>query len=994
MNEGHWKRRINQGLSKIQRLLLNWGWLQSFRFALVGFLIAISLHTGIAVALDDTHDRKAENQGQSVEIISQSPQSSTIPPAQLVQQAEDRYRAGQLADAIALWQQAAARYETSGDRLNQGLVFSFLAIAFNDLGQQTQAEGKIKQAISLLTAQNSAANSETASVLAQVLTIQGELQLTHGQASVAFETWQGAIAAYGKAGDITGILGSQINQARALQAEGLYKRAANLLTQVEQSLQNQPDSRLKVTELRNLGKLLRLVGNLAQSRTILEQSLAIAKKLQDDTPQSASERSGILLSLGNTTLAQGDTDTARDFYQKAMVIAPSLTAKTQIQLAQLSLLIDSDRPAEAQGLFTQIQSQLAHLPPGRLAVYARINLARSLIKLATDDKTDETDKHFRLSTKRQGEGGREQGEMTPDSCRGAERKMFLRPPLLLSGSRKEREANATDGDSTPSELSPLLPAPCSPASSSTSNPSASSTPKFVAQWLKTSAEELAIAIQQIRSSGDSRAESYALGALGSLYETTHQWNDAKTLTQQALSLAQSIDAPDIAYQWQWQLGRIFCQGKQPCPSIGNLHNATIAYAEALKLLQSLRSELVAVNQDVQFSFRESVEPVYRQFVELLLQSDGDAPSQENLKQARETIEALQLAELDNFFREACTARPVKIDQIDPHGAVIYPMILPSQLAVILALPNQPLRYYKTPVLQVEVERILTQMRQSLRPTAFVEDWLPSAQQVYNLLLRPLAAELATSEIKTLVFVPDGLLRSLPMAALHDGQQYLIEKYSIALTPGLQLLQTQPLDRQRFQVLLAGLTQARGGFAALPNVAVEIAQVKSEIPAQVLLDQSFTNGSFEKTIDSQPSRIVHLATHGEFSSNADKTFILTWDGRINVRQLDRLLRSREGKLKPIELLVLSACQTATGDRRAALGMAGVAVRSGARSTIASLWSVGDRSTASLMIEFYRQLGKPGVTKAEALRRAQITLLHQDNYTSPYYWAPFVLLGNWL
>ncbi|MFN6488297.1 MULTISPECIES: CHAT domain-containing protein [unclassified Nostoc] len=886
----------------------------------------MSLHAGITVALDDTHDRKVENQGQSVEIISQSPQSYTIPPAQLVQQAEDRYRAGQLSDAIALWQQAAARYETSGDRLNQGLVFSFLAIAFNDLGQQTQAQGKIKQAISLLTAQNSAANSETASVLAQVLTIQGELQLTQGRASEAFETWQAAIAAYRKAGDITGILGSQINQARALQAEGLYKGAANLLTQVEQSLQNQPDSHLKVTELRNLGKLLRLVGNLAQSRTVLEQSLAIAKKLPDDTPQSASEQSGILLSLGNTTRAQGNTDTALDFYQKAIVIAPSLTAKTQIQLAQLSLLIDSDQSAEAQRLFTQIQSQLAYLPPGRLAAYTRINLARSLIKLATDYKTDETDKHFRLST---------------------------------------------------------------------SNPSTSSTPKSVAQWLKTSAQELAIAIQQIRSSGDSRAESYALGTLGSLYETTHQWNDAKTLTQQALSLAQSIDAPDIAYQWQWQLGRIFCQGKQPCPSIGNLHNATIAYAEAVKLLQSLRSDLVAVNQDVQFSFRESVEPVYRQLVELLLQSDGDAPSQENLKQARETIEALQLAELDNFFREACTnAHPVKIDQIDPHAAVIYPIILPSQLAVILALPNQPLQYYKTPLPQLEVERILTQMRQSLRPTAFVEDWLPSAQQVYNLLLRQFAAELATSEIKTLVFVPDGLLRSLPMAALHDGQQYLIEKYSIVLTPGLELLQTQPLERQRFQGLLAGLTQARGGFAALPNVAVEIDQIKSEIPAQVLLDQSFTNGSFEKTIDSKSSPIVHLATHGEFSSNADNTFILSWDGRINVRQLDRLLRSREGKLNPIELLVLSACQTATGDRRAALGMAGVAVRSGARSTIASLWSVGDRSTASLMIEFYRQLRKPEVTKAEALRRAQITLLHQDDYTSPYYWAPFVLLGNWL
>lgn len=905
--KGHWPRRVNQKLSNMQCFLSDRGWPQSFRLAMVGFFIALSLHAGIVVAFDNTL-RKVVNQGQSVEVASQSPQPSITSPTQLVQQAEDRYQAGQLLEAIALWQQAVDHNEKVGDRLNQALVLSFLATAFNDLGQQTQAQGAIEQAVSLLNTQNSVANPEGASVLAQVLTTQGELLFSRSRASEAFETWQAAEAAYRKAGDPIGMLGSQINQARALQANGLYKRAAEQLMQVKQSLQNQPDSRLKVTGLRNLGKLLRLVGNLTQSRAVLEQSLAIAEKLPEKT--TASDISGILLSLGNTIRAQGDTNIALAFYQKAIVTAPSLIARTQIQLAQLSLLVDSNRPAEAQRLLTQIQSQLAQLPSSRLTSYARIDLAQSLVKLA------------------RWEGG-------------------------------------GNGRGLPFE------------------------------WLKTSAQELAIAIQQIRASGDTRAESYALGTLGSLYEISHQWNDAKTLTQQALSLAQSIDAPDIAYQWQWQLGRIFCQSQQPCPLTGNLHNATLAYSSAVKILQSLRSDLAAINSDVQFSFRESVEPVYRQFVELLLQSDSDLPSQDNLKQARETIEALQLAELDNFFREACTtATPVKIDQIDSHAAVIYPIILPSQLAVILALPSQPLRYHKTPLSQADVENILTQMRQSFRPTAFAEDWLPNAQRVYDLLLRPIAAELAASEIKTLVFVPDGLLRSLPMAALHDGQQYLVEKYSIVLTPGLQLLQTQPLERQQLQGLLAGLTQARGGFAALPNVAVEIDQVKSEIPAQVLLDQSFTNRSFEKMIVSKPSPIVHLATHGRFSSNAENTFILTWDGRINVKQLDQLLRARESNLSPIELLVLSACQTATGDKRAALGMAGVAVRSGARSTIASLWSVSDRSTASLMIEFYRELGQPGITKAEALRHAQVTLLHQDDYISPYYWAPFVLLGNWL
>jgi CHAT domain-containing protein len=910
MNEERRNRRIYQRQSGLQRLFLAGGRLRYFLWALIGLVLVISLDIGMAVAASRTNH--GEPAGRSPEVTSlQAPATSST--AQLVQQAEDHYQTGQLSAAIALWQQAARRYEHEGDRANQALVLSFLAAAFEDLEQWTQANEAINQASALLAAQNS--NPDNLQVLAQVLTVQGKLQLAQGKANEALTTWQQAEVTYRKANDSIGILGSQINQARALQSEGLYRRATALLKQVEQSLQSQPDERLKVTGLRNLGKMLRLVGNLAQSRAVLEQSLVLAEKLRDDTPQSIAERSGILLSLGNTTRAQGETDTAQAFYQRAATTAPSLTTNTQIQLLQLSLLVEADRRADAVRLVPEIQSQLAQLPTGHLAAYARINLAQSIIRMRR---------------------------------RGA-------------------------GDAS------------------------------TAQFLSVAAQELATAVQEVRSIGNperlspaaQRTESYALGTLGNLYETTHQWHDAKTLTQQALSLAQSLNAPDIAYHWQWQLGRILCQGAQPCLPIENRLNATTAYAEAVKTLQSLRSDLVAINQDVQFSFRESVEPVYRQFVELLLQSEGDAPAQENLKQAREVIEALQLAELDNFFREACTnARPVKIDQIDPQAAVIYPIILPSQFAVILALPNQPLRYYKTLLPQTDVDRILIQMRQALRPTAFIEDWLPAAQQVYNLLLRPIEADLAASEIKTLVFVPDGLLRSLPMAALHDGQHYLIEKYSVVLTPGLQLLQPQPLKRQRLQGLLAGLTQARGGFAALPNVAVEIDQVNSEISAQVLLDQSFTSRSFEQKIDSTPSPIVHLATHGQFSSNADDTFILVWDGRINVKQLDQLLRSREGNLSPIELLVLSACQTAIGDKRAALGMAGVAVRSGARSTLASLWSVSDRSTAALMIQFYRELGKPGVTKAEALRRAQVALLHQDDYTSPYYWAPFVLLGNWL
>ncbi|WP_407883107.1 CHAT domain-containing protein [Scytonema sp. NUACC26] len=883
---------------------------------MVGLIFAISLHASIAVAVDKTGNWIGANHKKQQEEITSNfvAPSTTASPAQLVEQAEARYQAGQYSEAIALGQQAATIYNRMGDRLNQALVLNFLATAFEDLGQWTQGNEASERAISLLNTQNSDPNPDTSYVLAQVLTVRGKLQLAQGKASDALETWQKAETAYKKANDPSGMLGSQINQARALQAEGLYRQATTLLTQVEQSLQKQPDSRLKVTGLRNLGKVLRLVGNLAKSRTVLEQSLAMAEKLRDKkqvpSNQSASDISGILISLGNTARIQQQTDTALIYYHKAVTTAPSLTAKAQIQLVQLSLLVETNQWADTQKLLPQIQSQLAELPPGRLAAYARINLAQSLVKM-------------------------------------------------------KNKAGVT----------------------------------ISSHLLSTSVQELATAVQQARTLKDPRTESYALGTLGSLYESTHQWDSAKTLTEQALSLAQSVDASDISYQWHWQIGRIFCQGTQQCNSTGNLQNAISAYSEAVQTLQSLRSDLVAVNQDVQFSFRENVEPVYRQLVELLLtppsSHSANEPSQVNLRKAREVIEALQLAELDNYFREACIkANPVQIDQIDPQAAVIYPIILPNKFAVILSLPNQSLRYHQIPLAEVKVEQIFKQMRESLRETAFVEDWLPVAQEVYNLLLRPQKSQIEASGVKTLVFVPDGLLRNLPMATLHDGQQYLVEKYSIVLTPGLQLLGPKPLEAQHSRGLLAGLSQARENFSALPNVAVEINQIEAEIPAMVLLDRSFTNQTFQKRVDGTPVSIVHLATHGQFSSNIDDTFILTWDGRINVKQMNQLLRSKEGKLSPIELLVLSACQTAVGDRRAALGMAGFAVQSGARSTVASLWSVSDLSTASLMIEFYHQLSKPGVTKAEALRRAQVALLHQEDYSSPYYWAPFVLLGNWL
>jgi len=831
---------------------------------------------------------------------SHSEQVSDLPVPLLVQQGRQLYDAGQFVEAARVWQQAAQAYQTQNDGLNQAMVLSNLSLAYQQLGQWSEAKNAIASSLKLLQTEQGDSrqnrSKEQLSTLAQALNTQGSLQFSLGETQLALSTWEQATATYAQVGDQAGVIRSQINQAQALEELGFNRRALDTLTQVNETLQGQPNSLLKVNGLQSLGNVLQEIGDLDQSRQVLEQSLAIAK-----ASQSSPDISAALFSLGNVARSQQDTKAALDFYQQAEGASASPTTRVEAQLNQLSLLLETNQESAAQALSPQIQAQLANLPANRTTVYARINYAQSLTRI-----------------------------------------------------KKSGAAN------TPS-------------------------------WVEI-AQVLATAVQQAKDLGDQRATAYALGNLGGVYEATQQWSIAQNLTQQALLLAETNNAPDIAYRWQWQLGRLL-KAREDIPG------AIAAYTQAVNALQSLRGDLVAINPDVQFSFREGVEPVYRELVALLLQPkggvNGGEPSQENLLQARNVIESLQLAELVNFFGENClSGNPVQIDQIDQRAAVIYPIILNDRLEVILSLPQQPLSHFTTPLSQTQVESTVLELRNALRQE-YSKKFLSVSQQVYDWLIRPIEADLAKSGVQTLVFLLDGSLRNIPMATLHDGKQYIVEKYALALTPGLQLLDPKPLVRQQIKVLTAGITEARQDFSPLPNVELELKEIQAEVPSTVLLNQTFTSSNLQKEIKSSSFPVVHLATHGQFSSKAEDTFILTWDDRINIKQLNNVLKTRDRtESSIIELLVLSACQTAVGDKRAALGLAGMAVRAGARSTLASLWSVNDAATASFMIQFYQNLADSKVTKAEAVRRAQQSLLQNPEYSHPYFWAPFILVGNWL
>lgn len=492
--------------------------------------------------------------------------------------------------------------------------------------------------------------------------------------------------------------------------------------------------------------------------------------------------------------------------------------------------------------------------------------------------------------------------------------------------------------------------------------------------------------EQARFLQDGRAEALSLGELSKVYEHTQQWSDAQGLAQRALALSQRSNAQDILYRWQHQLGRVYHQQGKDAEAIAS-------YTSAFNTLSEVRRDLLATNTDVQYSFRETVEPIYRELVSLLLLPD-DA-SQSSLRQAREVIEALQLAELENYFKSACVDSTTEyIDSLDSKAAVLYPIVLADRVEVVTSLPNLPLRHSRTWQSAEVTNQTIDNLFQYLNPALSNKQRLGFSEQIYDWLIRPVESELSKNNIDTLVFVLDGKFRSIPMAALYDGQQYLLEKYSVALTPGLKLLGPHFQDPKPLQALMLGLSEARDGFSALPGVKAEIEQAATRVNAEVLFNEDFTKQNLANEIDRVPFPILHIATHGQFSSDLEKTFLLAWDQRLTIGDLDDLLRLRRQQAEPIELMVLSACQTAEGDDRATLGLAGMAIRSGARSTLATLWAVNDASTAELMTAFYQALENSDLSKADALRLAQIKVLKDPQFSHPFYWSPFVLIGNWL
>jgi len=370
-----------------------------------------------------------------------------------------------------------------------------------------------------------------------------------------------------------------------------------------------------------------------------------------------------------------------------------------------------------------------------------------------------------------------------------------------------------------------------------------------------------------------------------------------------------------------------------------------------------------------------------------------------LREVRDLRESLKSVQLEDYFQDECvhialsTARPV--DTLADHTAVIYIVPLADRTELLLSLSRGRMKRFRISVSEAQLSSTVRDFR-SLVEKRVTYEFIGPARRLYDWLIGPMEETLRSDAVETMVFVPDGLLGTIPMGALFDGRFFLVERYAIAVAPGLQLLGPKPLQRTTRNVLLAGVSDGVQGYPRLDNVAGELAEVESLLGGTLLFNEEFGSRQLEEAFERNAFSIVHIASHGQFDGDVRQTFLLTHDGRLTLDQLERLIKPSQFRGQPVELLTLSACQTAAGDERAALGLAGVALKAGARSALATLWSVNDEATALLISGFYRNLnaGGPAVSKAGALRRAQRALMADPRYDHPAFWSPYVIIGNWL
>ncbi|WP_341530455.1 CHAT domain-containing protein [Nostoc sp. UHCC 0302] len=861
--------------------------------------------------------------------------AQSITLAQSVQQGLELYQAGNIQGAIKSWQTALSNQQRGSDDAENISIRTYLARAYQQVGQIAEAIAQLKQVIAYYRQTNEPIK------VGRMLTEQAQLYSSLGQQRRA----------------VSILCGQKQSNAACSQDSAI------------EIARNHSDQLGEIAAWGSLGNAHRLQGEYEQAISNFERSNEIAKRLDNQTylvsnlnglanthatlANRNQRRAEFASEVGDKKAAQkfqqytvGYDNQAVQYFEQSLNLARSQNDKVNELRSLLGLIRlyyhqRSQNQAVVNNTLQQALVVLEQLPDSREKVYAEIQLA-NLLQLVS-----------------------QKGEMV---------------------------SNDPATQCLDSQLSPK------------------------------SFELLNKALSAAQKIQDWEAESFAKGRIGHVYECRHDYQQAINFTQQALV---STVTNESLYLWTWQAGRLL-------KTTGRGREAINFYEKSVDSLKSIRNNLSLQQRDLQFDFRDNVEPVYRQLLELRLEESqhlvGESNIENNLDSVLPIVDELRLAELQNYLGNNCDLALIQkpVPLVGKNTAVLSSIILKDRLAIILTLSdsNQKLKSKLSwlPVKSQEVKDIINDLRVKLEKRSDLENsYQTRAKQVYDWFIRPFISELEKERIETLVFIQDGILRSIPIAALFDGKKFLIEKYAIAFAPALTLTNPQQSNPKKLQVLAFGLTQpatietdtGSKFFEPLTQVQSELKMITTSLPkSKGLLNQEFTRERLQQELKENTYPIIHLATHGKFGIDDRETFLVTgkkvvanrqksltnetYNEKLTLNDLYQLINSTRTQKQPIELLTLTACETAVGSDRETLGLAGIAIQAGSKSAIATLWKVDDAATAKLIAKFY-QSWHSGMSKAKALQAAQVAWLqthHQQLESHPGYWSPFILIGNWL
>jgi CHAT domain-containing protein len=509
------------------------------------------------------------------------------------------------------------------------------------------------------------------------------------------------------------------------------------------------------------------------------------------------------------------------------------------------------------------------------------------------------------------------------------------------------------------------------------------------------------------------------------------FNKCKGTCQALPPLALQNYHPELLLRLERQLGILW--EKQ-----GQRQEAINAYKRAVEHLH-VRHESRTISQ----SFRNMEENVYFELADLHLQQARKASNaqeqqeqQEQLKVAIDHIESFKAAELRNYFQDECVTKLKEEQDIievkeflssHPKTAVFYPIMLQNRVELLLVF-HDGIRQFETSIMVEDLKEYAEELRQKLE--AFYnygpEAYRPYAKMLYEGLIEPVNEVLQKEGIDTLMIISHDVLLTIPFATLsyqdeEQNKKYLIEDYALVITPGWKL--TVPKTNSRFsnnsQTLLTGLWKevVDEEFPALLLTEQELEKISNIfIENKKLIDKDFTLSNLKEHLQNRHYSLIHMSTHGNFDADPNQTFLLSYDPiRLTMNDLESIVRLTEFRQQPIELLTLSACWTARGSKQAALGLSGTTVKAGVRNVLGTLWPIVEKQkrssdigkleekelliTLEIMEKFYNILAEEkDLSKAQVLQETQRWWLDEhklkERTSNPFFWAPFVLIGNGL